>query len=159
MWKNCYLKGGKEMKFLTVYDKGGKLLVKFVDENGKEVWGVTTQPVFNYAKSKIEKNEEVVVTYVKEKGQIEISRIEKIKAEPTPAPTQEEPKKEETKTEQKPTWQPKYQVKDENLIMREAVAKATAEALTSLQGHITPNNVVEITNLIFDTLLKKVTEK
>jgi hypothetical protein len=44
-------------------------------------------------------------------------------------------------------------------IQRQAVAHATSRVLIALQGHIDPNNVLDIYNTVYDNILNKVENK
>ena len=68
------------MKFIKAWKKGKKYLIYIDLEDGSKKpkkWMETTQAVYNYAKNQFEEGDEIGITYAKENGQYNVSRVNK----------------------------------------------------------------------------------
>lgn len=144
------------MKFKTVHESGGKKLVKIEglapdDAKGDKdgTWANCPENVYKWAQSKYKEGDEVDVEYAVKNGEYTVTRI-----------TQQGGGS--TNTTGKGGAKKSYYSKspqEQESIKRQAILKASCQAVVVLQGHInTAEQLAEAVKKVFDALYKKVTE-
>lgn len=165
------------MKFLVAYKKGDKTLVKIELDDGEQVWGTTSEAVYNFAKKAFKEGEEVGVEYTEKNGQYFVNRITKKGSSETSTTKQKTTsstgfacedcgyelkdgkyKKCYTCNEKAPASSKKTSGDNtQEYINRQNANHATSRTLIALQGHVDPNNVLELIDTIHAKYMEKIT--
>jgi len=142
--------------------KNGKGLVKMVTDEGKEVWAETSKEVVDYAKGNFNSYDEktgfpgetVNFEYTTKNGKYAVTKIMKIGCVET-AKTHEPIKTTTdapTHTQTKQPYTP--YVKNDELIVKQTVLKASVEAVKVLSGIIDkPEVLAQVVLSLYDTFL------
>ena len=148
--------------------KNGKGLVKMVTDEGKEVWAETSNEVVDYAKNNFKSynektgfpGETVKFEYTTKNGRYNVTKIMKIGQIET-AKTYEPIKTTTNVLAPTQTKQPyTHYVKNEELIVKQTVLKASVEAVKVLSGHIDkPDDLAQVVLSLYDTFLTHITKK
>lgn len=144
------------MKYLHACQKGNKYLIKLETDEGKQVWAETSKAVVSYASNNFKQNDEADFEYTKDnKGQYHVTRINKGgKSVQKPAETHKAstPKNSTPKSYGKSP-------EDREAIKRQAMMKASCEAVKTLTGQIGNADTLGDTIIaLYERFMKKINE-
>ncbi len=164
------------MRFLHACEKNGVALIRIAMDDGTERWMETSKAVLNFARKVLKgnnketgyKGDEVKVTYTQENGKYNCTRIEKIGE--TSVKNKQQPKYtcetcgvalKDNKYKKCYNCNKKSQTKetissDKDLINRQNANHATSRTLIALQGHVDPNNVLDLIDIIHAKYMEKI---
>lgn len=147
--------------FKTVYkSEDGTYLAKLIfDQEDKEKWAECSQAVYNFAKKNFEEDEVVEVEYTKdeEKNKYHVTKIMK--------KGKKSNSKKYNKSYNKNTGKKNYSGKTyyqespekQESIKRQAMLKASVEAVKILQGHLgNVDAIIEAVSECYDAFIKKI---
>jgi hypothetical protein len=137
--------------------------------DGKEVWATCTDAVYSYVKNNFKGWEEVTLQYEKQGNFPYVTRIEKgsgkdvqnssVDSKPVCEDCGKELKDDKytkcyTCNKKSPTTK---SLDSQDAINRQNANHATSRALIALQGHINPNNIMEMIDALHARFMEKIT--